>query len=96
MTCDAHARRELEQAERVGDRRAVLAEALGERLLRVAVLADQAVERLGELDGVQVLALDVLDERELERVLRADVFDDDERLAQARPLERAPAPLARR
>ncbi len=53
----ANGRRQLEQAQGVRDRRAVLAEAFGERLLRVVMLLHEAVERLGELDGVQVLAL---------------------------------------
>ena len=47
------ARRELQEPEAVGDRRAVLAEPLRQRLLRVAVRLDEALERLGELDGVQ-------------------------------------------
>ena len=53
MTFAPHPRRQLQEAQRVGDGRAVLAEALGERLLRVAVLAHEPLERLGELDGVR-------------------------------------------
>src|SRR5690606_38420782 len=43
----ADAGRQLEEAQRVRDRRTVLAEALRERLLRVAVLLGQAIEGLG-------------------------------------------------
>src|SRR5689334_24272338 len=90
----ANARRELQQAQRVRDRRPVLAEALRERLLRVLVLLHEAIERLGELHRVQILALHVLDERELERALRRDVLDDDEHLTEPRLLRRTPATLA--
>ncbi len=88
-------RRKLEQTKRVGDRRAVLAEARRERFLRIPVLAQEPVVGLRELEGVQVFALDVLDERELEGALGAHVLHDDERLADARALQRAPAALAR-
>src|SRR5262249_29661744 len=78
----AHARGEAQQAQAIRDGRAVLAEAIGERLLRVAVLLHETLERLRELDGVEILALDVLDECELERRARRDVLHDDEDLAQ--------------
>ena len=73
---------------------AVLADALGERLLGVAVLADEAIEGLGDLDGVEVGALDVLDQRQLEGLLGRDVLDDDEHLLEAGALRGAPAALA--
>ena len=58
------------------------------------MVAQEPLVGLGQLDGVEVLALDVLDERELERVLGAHVLHDDERLAQPRALQGAPASLA--
>src|SRR5690606_41012789 len=62
----AHEIGQAQEAQRVGDGGAILADLLGERVLAVAVLLHQSIEGLRELDGVQILALDVLDERELE------------------------------
>ena len=73
----AHLLRQLEQAQRVGHRRAVLADPLRQLLLRVAELVDEPLVGLGLFDRVEVLALQVLDERELVGLALLDVLDDD-------------------
>jgi hypothetical protein len=90
-----HLGRELEQAERVGDGRAVLADALGDRVLGVPVLVAEALERACGLDRVQVLALQVLHQRRLERALRGELAHEDRDVLQPGPLRGSPAPLAR-
>ena len=60
-------RRELEQPQVVGDRRAVEAHPPADFILRQSLIGEGAKGE-GELDGVQVVTLHVLDERELESV----------------------------
>ena len=67
---------ELEQAEEVGDRGAVLAGALGHLLLGEAEIAGEALVGAGLLDRVEVLALEVLDDGDLHRLLVGDLADD--------------------
>ena len=60
-------RRELEQAQGVGDRRAALADPLGDLLLGELEVLDQLLVGRGLLERVEVLAVEVLDQRLLER-----------------------------
>jgi len=79
----AHDRRQLEQAQRVGDGGSFLADPDGERLLGVAVLVDESAVSLRLLDGVEVGALDVLDEGHLEGAGAFRLADDDGDLVKA-------------
>ena len=67
---------EPEEPERIGDRRAVLPEALRQLLLGPAELGQEALVGLRRLDRVEVLAEQVLDEAELERLRVARLADD--------------------
>ena len=58
--------RELQQADRVRDRAAILADALGDLVLRQAELVDEPLVRRRLFDRTEVGALKVLDERALE------------------------------
>src|ERR1039457_6045185 len=60
----AHRGRKLEQSERICDGRAVLADALGDVLLREGEVVLEMAVRLRFLEGGKVAALHVLDERE--------------------------------
>ena len=70
-----HARRQLEEPERVGDRRPALPHLLGHLLLRQADLLHEALVAERHLDRVEVLALDVLDDGHLEHGLRVRLAD---------------------
>ena len=67
---------ELEQAQEVGDRGAVLAGALRHLLLGEAEFAGEALVGAGLLDGIEVLALEVLDDGDLHGLLVGDLADD--------------------
>src|SRR5207253_4097002 len=86
--------REAQEAQRVRDRRPLLADARREFLLRQPVLLDQALVRLRLLDRVEVLALDVLDQRDLERLVVGDLANHHGQLTQPRLLRRPPSALA--
>ena len=60
-----HVGRQLQQAEQVGDRRAIDLHAAGQLFLRALILIDVPLERFGLFDRVEVLALDVFDDGEL-------------------------------
>ena len=64
---------QLEQADQVGDRRAVDAQAAGQLFLGAAVTRQVVAEGRGLVDGVEVLALEVLDHRQLEDPLVVEV-----------------------
>ena len=89
-----HALGQLQQAQRVGEMAAALADDLGEVLLRVAVAVHQELVPLPFLDRVQVLALDVLDDGDLDRFLVGQRADDHRHVMQIGELRRAPAALA--
>ena len=57
-----------QQAQRVRDRAAILADPLGQHLLRVPELADQPLVTGRFLERVQILALEVLHQRHFERL----------------------------
>ena len=67
---------ELEQAQEVGDRGAVLAGALRHLLLGEAEFAGEALVGAGLLDGIEILALEVLDDGDLHGLLVGDLADD--------------------
>jgi hypothetical protein len=85
---------EPQQPQGIGDRGAVLSDALGERILRVAMFFEQMVESLCELDGVQVFALNVLDEGKLIGCAGRNVADYDQNLVKTRALSSPPATFA--
>ena len=88
-------RRQLQQAQRVRDRRPALADAGRDLVVREREVLDQLLIRRGFLERVQLLALDVLDDRVLEhRGVVGDPDDGGKRL-QPDPAGRAPAALAR-
>ena len=89
-----HAVGQLQQAQRVGEMAAALADDLGEVLLRIAVAVHQQLVALALLDRVQVLALDVLDDGDLDRFLVRERAHDDRHVVQIGELRRAPAALA--
>ena len=89
-----HFRRQFEQPHVVGDRRAVLADAGGDGLLRQVEFVGQAPVGLRFLDRIQILALDVFDQRDLEHLVVGDVAIDDGDLEQAGALRGAPPALA--
>jgi hypothetical protein len=91
----AHRRRQLEQTQRIGHGGAVLADALGQVLLREAVLVEQSLVRLRFLDWIQVLALQVLDERQCEGLARGGVAHHHRNLLEPGTLGSPPAPLTR-
>src|SRR5207244_9899700 len=86
--------RQAEQAQRVRDRDAVLAQPGRERLVREAELVDQLAVGDRLLERTEVGALDVLDQGQLERGLGRDVLDHGRDAAQAGQTGRAPAALA--
>src|SRR5688500_9174128 len=89
-----HADRQLEQAERVRDRRAVLADQLTDRVDRVLVLVDQTLVRARRLERVEILADEVLDQRSLEGFDLRQLAHEHRHFVQTRALRCAPAPLA--
>ena len=89
-----HAVGQLQQAQRVGDMAAALADDLGELLLAVVEALDQLAIARRLFDGVEVGALHVLDDGKLENFFVGEVARDDRNGVQAGLLRRAPAPLA--
>ena len=67
---------ELEQAERVRDRRPGAPDLPGDLVLGQAELLVELPEGVGLLDRVEVFALDVLDERQLELLAIGELADD--------------------
>jgi hypothetical protein len=90
----AHAVGQLEQAHRVGHRRAVLADPRRDLVLVQAELVDQPLERQRLLDRVEIGALQVLDQRALEGLAAVDVLDHHRHVVAPGPLRGAPAALA--
>ncbi len=90
----ARAFRKLEQAERVGDMGAALADAGGEAVLGPAEAFDQRVIGLRLVDRVEVGALDVLDDADLEQRKFVDVFDDGRNVGEPGHARGAPAAFA--
>ena len=80
--------------QRLGDRRARLADDLRDLLVRVAELLLQDVEAFRFFERRQVLALDVLDQRDLELLLVVDVELDGRDLVESRQRRGAEAALA--
>ena len=66
---------EVEQADQVGDGRAVEAEPAGELFLGAAVAGEVVAEGGGLVERVQVLALEVLDHRQLADALVVELHD---------------------
>ena len=89
-----HLCRQLEQAQIVGNRGAVLAHLLRKLVLREAVLLDEVLIGEGYFDGVEVFALNVLNERHLHHRFVARRADIGRHGAQARQLRSAPAAFA--
>ena len=90
----AHLVRQLQQPQVVGDRRAILADRVGDLFLRQVELVDEPAIGVRLFDRIEILALDVLDQRHREQPVVGDVADDDRDLEQAGALRGAPAALA--
>ena len=89
--------RQLQQAEEVRDRRAILADGARDVLLLQVKLVGEPPVGEGLFNRVEVLALDVLDERHLQErsfLSRRDVADGDRHAQQAGELRGAPASFA--
>ena len=84
----------VEQAQRVGDMAAALADARAPALPGCGRIGDQALIAARLLERGQILALHVLDERDLERLAVGELAQHHRHLVQPRALRRAPAPLA--
>src|SRR4051794_33729359 len=85
---------QLQQAQRVGDVAAALADDLGNVVVTVIVLARESLITARLFQRIEVRALHVLDDRKLERFAIAYFEQYDRDIMQARALRRAPAPLA--
>ncbi len=85
---------QVEQAEVVGDRAAVLAEAEGEFLLGVAQPVGQGAVGEGPFDRVQVRPVDVLDQGQLGLLGGVDPPEQGGQAGEAGQLGRPPAALA--
>ena len=68
--------RQVEQPERVGDRRSGAADAVRDGFLAEPELVDQLAIGLGRLERVEILALEVLDQGELELLAIGELADD--------------------
>ncbi len=88
--------RQLQQAQRIGDMAAALADDLSEIGLRVIVLVEQLLVAERLLDRIEVGALHVLDDGELEGDAVVDVAHDDRNLRQARRAGRHASDARRR
>ena len=86
--------RQPEQAERVGDGRAVSSEATGQLLLCPAKLREEPLIGLGRLDWVEVFAEEILDQPQLEGLGITGLSHDRGHAGQAGLLRRPPAPLS--
>ena len=86
--------REAQEAQGVGDRRAVLADPLGQLLLSPPELGEELLVGLRGLDRVEVLAQQVLNEGQLDALRVGRVANDRRNPIEARLLGGAPAPLA--
>ncbi len=84
----------LQKPNGVGNRRAILAGALGDFLLREVKFVGEALERARLLDRVEVFALEIFDQRHLERHLVADVANNRGNAAESGALRGAPAAFA--
>ena len=67
---------QVEKPHRVCNRRAALADALGDLILGETEIAMEPFVRAGLLDWIQILALEVLDERELKHLAIARRSDN--------------------
>ncbi len=70
-----HVGRQLQQADQVGDGRAIDLDAAGQLFLRALILINVSLERLGFFDRVEVFALDVFDDGQLGHLAVVDVAD---------------------
>ena len=90
-----HGRRQAEQAQRVGDRRAALADALGDVVVGELEVLDQLLVGRRLLQRGEVLAVEVLDQRLLDGAHVVGGADDGRHRRSARP-DGPPASGARR
>ena len=89
-----HFLRQRQKAQKVGHRRAALAQALGDALLRKTRGLHQALDADGFLHGVEVVALKVFNQRRLEALLFVPIADDGGDLVKPRQPRGAIAALA--
>ena len=84
---------EVKKADRIRDRGAVFADALGDLLLLQAEFLGQSRVGLGLLEGIEILALEVLDEGHLEHVAVRGIAHDHRHLRQLQLGRGPPAAL---
>jgi len=71
-----HDRGQIEQAQRVGDRRARTSDTFRDGLVRQTEVVDQPTEAVRGLDRVEILTLQVLDQGQFESLTVVEVADD--------------------
>ncbi len=86
--------RQSKQTHVIRDRRAVLANRVGDLLLRELEVVGKPAIGLRFFNRIQILTLNVLDQRGGEQAIVRNVAYDDRHLEQSRALRRAPAALA--
>jgi hypothetical protein len=89
-----HRVRQLEQAQRVGDMAAALADDMRDVFLAMLIIGRQRLIAGRLFQRIEIGALHILDDRKLERLGVADVEQHDRHFMQACTLRGAPAPLA--
>ena len=87
-------RRQVEEADRVGDMRATAAHHPRDVFLGVLVVVDQALVALRLIDGGEVGALQVFDQADLQGIQIVDRADDDRHVVELGLLRRPPATFA--
>ena len=92
----AHLERQPQEARHVGDRRAILADGVGDLLLREMELVGEPAIGVRFLDRVEIFALEILDERGGEQPVVGHVADDDRHFEEAGALRRRASGARRR
>ena len=90
----AHFLGQPKQPDVVGDRRSILADRVGNLLLRQMEIVHEPAIRVRFLDRIQVFALNVLDERDRQQLVFRNVSNDHGNFEETDALRRAPATFA--
>jgi hypothetical protein len=83
-----------QESQRVGNRRAILADALGDALVRVLQVLDQRLIAERFIDGIEILALQVLDQCGFEHLLVGQIAHHDGNMREAGALRSEEPTLA--
>jgi hypothetical protein len=87
--------REVEEAQRIRDRRTRATDPAREAILAEPEFVDELAVGTGGLDRIEILALEVLDERELELIAIGELPHEGGDAVEASGLRRTKAPLTR-